>query len=191
MSEYPLSWPPQWPRTKSPGKSQFKTSLSKALNNVETELRRLGDNSGTPVASIVISSNVTLTKQRPADPGVAVYFNWDGISTCIAVDRYDKVEDNLQAIAHCIEAERTKIRHGGLHLVRATFQGYAALPAPKQNRQWYEVLGCFPDNKIEDIEGQYKRLAKQYHPDSPTGDADKMSELNAAIDQARALKKAK
>ena len=191
MAEYPLKWPPHWPRSKNPGKSQFKTSLSKALDNVHEELRRFGDNAGKNVSAIVISSNVTLGKQSPADPGVAVYFEWDGISTCIAVDRYDKVQDNLQAIAHCIEAERTKIRHGGLHLVRATFQGYAALPAPdsKTNLAWWHVLKCHKDNRIEDIEGQYKTLAKEYHPDAPGGSSEKMAALNAAIKQARAEKR--
>ena len=190
MSEYPLKWPAHWPRSKNPVKSQFKTSLSKALDNVHEELRRFGDNAGKSVSAIVISSNVTLGKQRPADPGVAVYFSWDGISTCIAVDRYDKVEDNLQAIAHCIEAERVKIRHGGLHLVRATFQGYAALPAPESNAtlSWWHVLKCNKDNRIEDIEGQYKKLAKEYHPDSPGGSSEKMVQLNAAIRAARAEK---
>ena len=185
MSEYPLKWPTHWPRTKNPGKSQFKTSLSKALENVHEELRRFGDNAGKRVSSIVISSNVTLGKQNPQDPGVAVYFEWDGISTCIAVDRYDKVQDNLQAIAHCVEAERTKIRHGGLHLVRATFQGYAALPPPSTSAAWWLVLNCHKDNRIEDIEGQYKMLAKKYHPDAPGGSSEKMAEINAAIKQAR------
>lgn len=187
MSEYPLKWPPHWPRSKNPVKSQFKTSLHKALDNVHEELRRFGDNAGKCVSAVVISSNVTLGKQRPDDPGVAVYFAWDGISTCIAVDRYDKVEDNLQAIAHCIEAERTKIRHGGLHLVRATFQGYAALPAPesKEYAAWWLVLKCEQNSTIEHIENQYKKLAKEYHPDQPGGDSHKMALLNAAIREAR------
>lgn len=187
MAEYPLNWPPHWPRTKNPGKSQFKTSLSKALENVHEELRRFGDNAGKRVSAVVISSNVTLGKQNPSDPGVAVYFEWDGISTCIAVDRYDKVQDNLQAIAHCVEAERTKIRHGGLHLVRATFQGYAALPAPesKTSAHWSEVLCVSKDDSLASIESHYRMLAKKYHPDAPGGSEEKMSAINNAMAAAR------
>lgn len=187
MAEYPLNWPPHWPRTKNPGKSQFKTSLSKALENVHEELRRFGDNAGKRVSSVVISSNVTLGKQNPADPGVAVYFEWDGISTCIAVDRYDKVQDNLQAIAHCVEAERTKIRHGGLHLVRATFQGYAALPAPESrtSAHWSEVLCVSKGAALAAIESHYRMLAKKYHPDAPGGSEEKMAALNGAMKAAR------
>lgn len=184
---YPLTWPEGWPRTRAPGKSQFKTSISAALNNVQDSLRRFGSDSGKKIEAVVISSNVTLGDQRPADCGVAVYFTWDGISTCIAVDRYAKVEENLQAIHHCIEAERTKLRHGGLNIVRAAFRGYAALPPPSSSRRaWWEVLGVQQTAPLSLCETAYKNAAKRYHPDSANGDSDKMAELNAAIAQARA-----
>lgn len=187
---YPLTWPENWPRTRAPGKSQFKTSISAALNNVQDSLRRFGSDSGKKIEAVVISSNVTLGDQRPADCGVAVYFTWDGISTCIAVDRYAKVEENLQAIHHCIEAERTKLRHGGLNIVKAAFRGYAALPPPSAgtSRPWWDVLECHDlaaRTPMDKLEESYKRLAKKHHPDAVGGSAEKMAELNAAIAQAR------
>lgn len=186
--EYPLQWPENWPRTQRPGSSQFKTSLSKALNNVHDAVRLFASDSGKKVENVVISSNVTLGQQRPADPGVAIYFSWDGISTCIAVDRYSKVEDNLQAIYHCIEAERTKLRHGGINLVRAAFRGYAALPPPSSSqRSWYDILGIAGTEDIEKIEEIYREKAKKAHPDNG-GSAEAMAELNAAIKEARKLK---
>jgi len=131
MKEFPLAWPDQYPRHKPPYlTSKFNTTLSGALKNVQKSVEMFSKDSGKKVTDVLISSNVTLGQQRPKNPGVAVYFTWDGISTCIAVDRYKKVEDNLQAIHHCIEAERTKMRHGGLNVVRAAFRGYAALPPP-------------------------------------------------------------
>lgn len=99
---------------------------------------------------------------------VAVYFSWDGISTCIAVDRYSKVEDNLQAIHHCLEAERTKLRHGGINLVRAAFRGYAALPPGRTQRTgftWWEIF-CVDKNAPHSVvEAEYKKLRKRHHPD--------------------------
>jgi len=109
-NSYPLHWPDGWPRAKSPAKSQFRTSMAAALNNVEKSIAAFAKDSKEKVSDVVISSNVTLGKQRPDDPGVAIYFSWSGIATCIAVDRYLKVEENLQAIHHCIEAERVKLR---------------------------------------------------------------------------------
>lgn len=163
---YPLSWP-DWPRHKPPYQtSQFKTSLSKSLANVQKSVEMFSKDSGKKVTAFLISSNVTLGSQRPNDPGVAVYFTWDDINTCIAVDRYQKVEDNLQAIHHCIEAERTKLRHGGLNLVRASFRGYAALPPPSgEDDSWWSVLGVSEDSPHAVVEKAYQKLRSQTHPD--------------------------
>jgi hypothetical protein len=138
------------------------------------------------VESLVISSNVTLGVERPSDPGVAVWFVWDGMQVCIAVDRYAKVEDNLQAIHHIVEARRTEMRHGGLHIVRATFRGFTALPAPKR-RSWREVLsvdGTVPDHGCRESKAATALLAKARHPDSPGGSHDAMTELNTAKSEA-------
>jgi len=178
---YPLHWPEGWPRTKSPGSSQFKTSLPGALKNVQESVRRFAADSGKKVDGVVISSNVTLGVQKPEDPGVAIYFTWDGISTCICVDRYAKVEDNLQAIHHCIEAERTKLRHGGINLVRAAFRGYAALPPPSGSsaRPWWNVLGLHKGATADEINAAYRTKSKAAHPDAG-GSTAAMTELNQA-----------
>lgn len=181
---YPLHWPKEWPRTTKTGSSQFKTSLSGALNNVQKALAHFSNDSGKKIENMVISSNVTLGEQKPSDPGVAIYFTWDGITTCIAVDRYTKVEDNLQAIFHVLEAERTKLRHGGLNLVRAAFRGYAALPPPSSSKPWWEVLMVDKNAHITVIEVKFKALAKKYHPDMG-GDPNKMAELNNAYMEAK------
>lgn len=169
---FPLQWPEGWARNTRPASSQFKTTLAAALNNVEKAIAMFAKDSGKKVENVLISSNVTLGTMRPNDAGVAIYFSWDGLSTAIAVDRYAKVEDNLQAIYHCIEAERTKLRHGGINLVRAAFRGYAALPPPdiNSNRPWREVLG-YGGNNIKDAERAYRRCVSKLHPDKG-GDKD-------------------
>ena len=181
---YPLSWPEEWPRTKHPKASRFKTTLARSIANVEEELQRFANDSGKKIERLLISSNFTLTDRNPRDAGVAVYFEWDGLSTCIAVDRYPRIEENLQAIFHCIEAERTKLRHGGLNLVRAAFRGYAALPPPTSARPWSMVLELILPCTLADAEASYHRLAQKMHPDTG-GSQSAMSELNAAIAEAR------
>lgn len=187
-SAYPLDWPAHWPRTAKPGNSAFRTTMAGALENVRKSLALFGDDSGQKVTEVVISSNVSLGDQRPKDPGVAIYFTWDGLPTCIAVDRYAKVEDNLQAIHHCIEAERTKLRHGGVNLVRAAFQGYAKLPAPEsaKGRAWHEVLELSPSATILEAEQAYKRARSKWHPDREGGDPARFREAQNAIEAARA-----
>ncbi|TIT43732.1 MAG: J domain-containing protein [Mesorhizobium sp.] len=184
---YPLTWPDTMPRTATKVPSKFQTGLSAALNNVRGSLERFAGDSGKKVANLVISSNVTLGVERPADSGVAVWFVWDGMQVCIAVDRYPKVEDNLQAIHHIVEARRTEMRHGGLHIVRATFRGFTALPAPAK-RGWREVMDFLPqdDPQItrDVIESRFKRLAGLRHPDRPGGSHEAMAELTNAKEQA-------
>lgn len=180
--EFPLYWPDNWPRTERPTSSQFRTSLAGALNNVQDSVRKFSSDSGKKVENVVISSNVTLGMQRPKDPGVSIYFSWDGLQTCIAVDRYTKVEDNLQAIHHCIEAERVKLRHGGLNLVRAAFRGYAALPPPTATKPWRDVLGNCKD--VAEATAKRNDLLKTHHPDKG-GSADMSADINTAFKQAK------
>lgn len=185
MTPYPLAWPtniPRWKGSRQP--SQFKTTLHAAMENVAGSLRRFGTNSGKTVSEIVISSNVTLGANNPSDPGVAIWFKWDGLSICIPVDRYSKVEANLQAIHHIIEARRVELRHGTLALVRATFTGFTALPAPAGS-SWRDVLGIITSGPVvkENVEAAYRRLAAERHPDKG-GSHEAMAKLNAARDEA-------
>lgn len=191
-SEYPLQWPDNMPRTKTPGADQFRTSLNGSLANVKKSLKLFAEDSKHKVENIVISSNVTLGSQKPKDPGVAVYFSWNGMTTCIPVDRYTKVEANLQAIHHCIEAERVKLRHGGINLVQAAFRGYAALEAPadRPHLSWYTVLGFnLADNAPRDVvEKAYKRLRGKFHTDNQeTGDRAKYDEVQRAWQEYKNL----
>jgi len=185
VPEYPLHWPDSMARTTKKANSQFKTSLTKALGNVRDSLQRFSNDTGKKLDELSISSNVTLGNQRPTDTGVAVWFIWDGMQVCIAVDRYPKVEDNLQAIHHVIEARRTEMRHGGIEIVRATFKGFQALPAPGK-RPWRAVLGIAPDVSVtmDMLKHFYRSAAKVAHPDSG-GSASAMQEVNAAYQEAK------
>jgi DnaJ-class molecular chaperone len=74
----------------------------------------------------------------------------------------------------------------GVGNLAQAFAGYAALPAPVALKPWYAVLGYSKPVPKDEAEAAYRRLAKLYHPDSATGDAAIMSELNRAISEARA-----
>lgn len=179
---YPLCWPDIIPRSPRREKGRFETTLSKALDNVQTSLLRFGRDSGKPVKDIVLSSNCTLGVNRPTDPGVAAWFVWDGEQVCIPVDRYESAEANLQAIHHIIEARRVELRHGTLALVKASFRGFRALPNPSK-RDWRSVLGANGSNDLASVKAAYRKRASEVHPDRG-GDHDRMAELNRARDQA-------
>lgn len=185
IAAYPLTWPHTFPRRQNREAGRFKTTLGGALKNVQSSLRLFASDSGRKLEGLVISSNVTLGAERPKDPGVAVWFVWDGLQVCIAVDRYQDVAANLQAIHHIVEARRVELRHGTLALVRATFQGFRALPAPTSKRGWRVVMDFAADARVSeaDIEARYRHLAKQRHPDAG-GTSEAMAELIEARSEA-------
>lgn len=185
---YPLQWPENFPRSPTREKSKFKTTLAGAIKNVNESLVRFSNDSGKAVSDIVLSSNCTLGQNRPPDPGVAAWFRWAGESICIPVDCYTSPEENLQAIYHVIEARRTELRHGTLHLVKATMRGFKALPPPpgkKAPRPWTDVLGVPVRATKDQIEQAYKVKAKKAHPDAGGSD-EAMAELNQAKQEALA-----
>lgn len=213
MTRYPLSWPEGWKRTPhgqrdrarfSKGDRQYTQSgswirkreltINDATTRVLEALRILGVQDG----DAIISTNLQVRldglprsgQPAPADPGVAVYWQRRGHrgQQCMAIDRYDRVADNLAAIAATLEALRAIERHGGAQIMDRAFTGFAALPAPGATvaRGWREVLGIAPDAQVTEtvIDEKFRRLAAVHHPDKG-GDAAAFQELTAARMQAR------
>lgn len=182
---YPLHWPPGFPKSKVREKGAFKTTLPGALGNVQDSLRKFSADSGKKLEGLVISSNYTLGSTSPQEPGVAVWFTWDGLGVCIAVDRYQKIEGNLQAIHHIIEARRVELRHGTLALVRASFAGFMALPDMSGGKSWQTVLGVAAGASAVEVSRAYKSLCSLYHPDKEGGSHEHMAEINRAYEEAK------
>jgi hypothetical protein len=184
-NSYPLHWPDGFPTTSRRESSRFDTSLFKALENVQKSLSAFARDSGKKMTDIIVSSNYSLTDTKPDQPGVAVYFTWDGERTCIPVDRYLLVQDNLQAIYHCIEAKRTMLRHGGINLVKAAFRGYAALPSPAVD-DWMAVLGASNADSLADVKKKYLAAIRKAHPDAGGSD-ERAAIVNAAWERAQGV----
>jgi hypothetical protein len=132
---------------------------------------------------IIISTNIELrldglprSDKEPQDPGVAVYWKQNAKATtmrCMAIDRYDRVADNLAAIAATLDAMRAIERHGGAEILNRAFLGFAALPE-KASQPWREVLGipseASPNPDL--IQERYRALVKVHHPDVGGKDDD-------------------
>lgn len=203
---YPLAWPMGWKRTPEHERSRAKfgkktfvdrgrnaegqqmgwhtkgqLSIGQGTERVLGVLDQMGFNK-----SVVISSNLELRndglprsgQRAPDDPGVAVYWGNGKQSRCIAVDRYDRVADNLAAIAATLEAMRAIERHGGAAILDRAFTGFVALPAPEQ---WFTILGVSAHASRDEIEDAYRKLAMKHHPDRG-GNAGEMARINSARD---------
>lgn len=217
LKAYPLAWPAGWKRTDPADRTraQFKRSgyytgsgpeqrytPSRGLSMAEATSRTLGElrRMGVADGDAIISTNVELRldgtprsdRRAPTDTGAAVYWVDRAVPgeprRCMAVDHYDRVEDNLAAIAATIEAMRAIERHGGAQILNRAFQGFTALPAPGQTSGgWRAHLGFEQDAKpaLADVEQTYRRLRGQHHPDRPGGDAAKFHQVQLAWDQAQ------
>lgn len=202
-SSYPLSWPVGWPRCKAPGGANFsakntgsdsayrykrKVTIAEARDRMLAEMGRLG------ATNVVISTNVPTRQDglpysnatEPRDHGVAVYFRLKREPRVLACDKWDRVADNLVALAKHVEAVRGQVRWGVGSLEQA-FGGYKALPEVGARRQWWEVLGVSPEAPWPDVESRREELLFKHHPDRGGSQAI-AAEVNAAFSEAVAAR---
>lgn len=188
---FPLSWPSGWARTDryKRRRASFQSrgsalTMAGAIARLSGELARMG------ASSEVLSTNVETRldglprsgQPEPSDPGAAVYFKLKGKPRCLACDAWDRVADNVAAIAQHIDALR-RIDRYGVGTLEQAFAGYQALP--QHAASWFTVLEFSDPPKVwEVIEARYKSLARVHHPDAG-GNTETMAKINAAYDTAR------
>lgn len=208
-TRYPLSWPANWKRTPprdrtranfgkteirwdNEGNSRYggksRLSVAGGIQRISDELRRFRISED----DVLVSTNVQLRldglprsdRGEPSDPGVAIYWKKNGKDQCMAIDRYDRVADNLAAIAATLDAMRAIERHGGAQILERAFLGFAALPGQTMP-PWREVFGFPPETRPtrEQIEQRFRELARERHPDRG-GLHDDMAILNVARELA-------
>lgn len=183
---FPLSWPAAKPRTPFAHRKSaaFRDAgravgVPTAINRLQVELDAIR------ASSPILSTNLELRldgrpradRAPPSDPGAALYFTLKGREIALACDKWDRVADNIVAIAKHIEALRGQDRWG-VGTIEQAFAGYEALPAPEQ---WWQVLGVSESASPEEIAQRYRELAREAHPDAGGSEAA-MARLNAARD---------
>lgn len=193
---YPLQWPHGRPRTKATKRASFNKKDSRgwaqsltvadALDRLQREVDLLG------ARQYVLSSNLQTRldgrprsgQAEPTDRGVALYFHIGDKPHCLPCDRYDRVADNIAAVAKHIEATRAIERYGVANMAEM-FAGFMALPAPGAKRSWREVFGYAPQQTPSrtSLEAAFRQAAKKAHPDTG-GSPEAMAELNQARDEA-------
>lgn len=204
---YPLQWPEGFERTPpeqrqrarfgaSHGVGMKPLTIAQARKRLLLEVDRFtkrGEPCRIHPDLVVISTNVPTRKdglpysnaREPDDPGVAVYFHMDGEPYCFPCDAWDRVADNIAAVAAHLGAMRgiERWRVGDL---RQAFTGWRALPAPGETAapSWREVLCVGPDATFAYVQAQYKRARREHHPDHG-GDPDKFHLVQQAWEQAR------
>lgn len=214
MNAYPLSWPAGWPRTEAHARARgmfakmewrgepgavdnrrrpVDLSVADAVQRVLAELGRFG----VPVGDAILSTNIPVRldglprgdARVPADPGVAVYWKRpeDQAPKVMAIDRYDRVQDNLAAVAATLVAMRAIERHGGAVILDRAFTGFTALPPPMAAaRPWRDVLGFKAGATVSPslVQAAYKRARGAAHPDREGGSQAAFLAVQGALEQA-------
>lgn len=188
----PLTWPDGWKRTKTKARSQFKSpSIWKATSFVIEELGRMGIESW----NIIISTDLKLrqdgfpySKQKtPEDIGASVWWkDKNEVRRVIALDKYDRIADNIHAIGKTIEAMRGIDRWGSGEILERVYTGFDALPGPDHvvGRSWRDVLEYYEGNNIAHAKERYL-IARMYaHPDKG-GTSELFHEVEKAWEQCQ------
>lgn len=210
ITAFPLSWPAGWKRTASDNRKRAtfgrqgtpseygyrrkqELTIAVATERVLTEMRGFG----VAGSNTIISTNLKIRldglpysdQKAPSDPGAAVYWrrNQNESQRCMAIDQYDRVADNLAAIAATLNAMRAIERHGGAEILNRAFEGFAALPAAggSSGVSWWSVLGVEPRATTEEIKQAYRHMVKAHHPDVNGGDGETFIVIQKAYEQAQ------
>ncbi|MEO5681435.1 MAG: hypothetical protein ABIQ88_02275 [Chitinophagaceae bacterium] len=187
IEAFPLQWPSGYQRTIERKQSSFRLTAAQALADLQAELKLLADD----VKSIVVSSNVPVKKNGDmysdianddlSDPGVAVYFMYNGSQVVLCADAWVTPAENVRAIGLAINALRGLGRWKVSDMLNRAFTGFKALPE-SITKPWWQVLQLSEAgrNNRATIELSYKTLAKSKHPDMPFGSHTDFTELQAA-----------
>lgn len=139
---------------------------------------------------VIVSTNVKVkldgmpysNASEPHDSGVAIYFALDDKNVVLACDKWNRVADNIAAIAAHLSALRGQERWGVGSLDQA-FAGYVALNEKTEPTCWetLDISSSATENQILDA---YRRMARQTHPDKEGGSSEAFTAVVRAKDIA-------
>lgn len=195
IEAYPLCWPIGYSRSIQRKDSRFTTTLGQARDYVKAEIKRIGGKNPIISTNIPLKNDGNLradwSKYKIDDPGVAVYFEYDGEQVCLCSDAYKRVWENLKGIGRTIEALRQIERDGVSDFLKRSFRGFKELPEERGVQtsvdNIWEILGITPTTDKEKIRKAYRAQAKKHHPDNAGGSQDMMARLNEAFESANYL----
>lgn len=191
---------PKWTESRklTYARSPFKSPYVKTLDKLESELRIL------KARDVVIEAGFQAAqirndgwprgKERPSHPGVILYFTGKDGPLRFPCGTYGRYEDNLRAIALTLENLRAIDRYG-VTLGHEQYQGFKALPAPKNEIGTVEDAAAFlatqagldddiATHLIEDpqaVREAYRMAAARLHPDKSAGNVHLWHLLQTAV----------
>lgn len=190
IEAYPLCWPVGYQRTLDRKNSRFKQTLGAARTTLKAEVNAIGGK------DLIISTNIPVrqdgefyvahARYKIEDPGVAIYFNRNGNQVALCCDTYERIWENMYALARTLEALRQISRDGVSDFLNRSFTGFQALPeTTSAEREIWMILDLpgKPDS-IEAVHQAFKQLRITRHPDRG-GTHESFIELSQAYEKAK------
>jgi hypothetical protein len=167
-----VGWPGQMTMRRK--RAPFKASYSSTLQLLDRELRALGAERVVVQAALperdIRLDGLPRNDARPAHPGIIISFESRHGPLSYPCDTYDRLEDNIRAIALSLEYLRAVNRYG-VTKHGEQYRGWTALPAPPRKmtrEEALEVLSPYADLEVPQAERSrdaYRRAAMATHPD--------------------------
>lgn len=167
----------------------YSLRTDKSWAETERDLRECFRKWGVLQYEILSSSRgVQASRQHQTRDEAEVAINFahpgSGVTMPVTSRSQDRAVDNFRVCYLALDAIRLNEARGIADVIR---EAYLALPAPKTERDPWEVLELRPGASAEMIESAYRTLAKKRHPDSGGSD-EAFTELNAAYERLRSGK---
>ena len=189
-----------WPTKKTPsharGRSRFKVTYAKNLEDLERELAAITARS--VVIQLYLESKDIRndgwprSSARTFDPGVILTFQKGQDVVSMPCDTYQTWEQNLRAITLTLHALRM-VSDYGVSAHGEQYKGFTCLEAPKQESKrdlavrfiatWADVRN---EDVIHDLDGSYRLAARRLHPDSG-GNHDMFVQLQEHYKHVKAM----
>ncbi|MCO8254514.1 J domain-containing protein [Haladaptatus sp. AB618] len=177
MTGATLDWPATFEQTNPTERTRnnrYEASLRTSIDDLEAELERVG------VDDWRLSTAARHQKQNPKypyadaspnDPSAVVRWTMDGDQYAVACDAYSRLRDNVRTL-YLYLREKRKMEQRPVVTGESEFAN-ARLPpadesvvaAPDPTDEPHEVLGVAPDAPDAVVQGAFRELVKEHHPD--------------------------
>ncbi len=113
--------------------------------------------------------------------GAEVSWYLNGSNCYYSYNRQERYVDNLQVISKLIDVEVENLLRGKKNMEEFIFdfKGDEDLIEKRKKARKFLKLGE-TENSMEVVDRKYKNMAKEFHPDMATGNAEKFKKLNEA-----------
>jgi hypothetical protein len=154
-------------------RDSFNRRAQKFKNNIISNLRAIG----------LTEDDVDIDLEPIPIRKVPASASWyvDGFHLHYSYKACNKYVENLYVVSKIIEFEVKTILEGKKTIDQFIIDFTEAHDVEEERKSARELLGVDPDKiDLDHINRQYKRLAKDAHPDMPSGDTERFKALNRA-----------